>query len=120
VAISCRIFWFSLRSSRQAKAAPGNLRAAVLNDANLVFWTCTVWQDEAAMRSFMMSGAHRKAMPHLLDWCDEASVAHWQQETAELPAWPEVYRRLQKEGRRSRVRHPTEAQQRFEIPAPRA
>ncbi len=29
------------------------------------------------MRQFMISGAHKTAMTFLLEWCDEASVAHW-------------------------------------------
>jgi hypothetical protein len=111
--------WYALLSSRQAKASPGNLAVKVLREANNTFWTCTVWTDEAAMRAFMMSGAHRQAMPRLVEWCDEASVAHYQQETAEPPTWPEAHRRMQTEGRPSKVRHPSEAHQRFDIPAPR-
>src|SRR6266480_3013008 len=75
--------------------------------------------DEAAMRSFMQSGVHRRVMARLPDWCDEAALAHWVQESDEPPSWPEACRRLQQEGRRSRVRHPSEAQRRFEIREPR-
>jgi hypothetical protein len=78
-----------------------------------------MWRDEPAMRSFMRSGAHRRVMPRLAKWCDEASVAHWLQETPEPPSWPEAHRRLQQQGRRSKVDHPSESQRRFEIPAPR-
>jgi hypothetical protein len=31
------------------------------------------------MRAFMLSGAHQRAMPKLFNWCDEASVVHWNQ-----------------------------------------
>jgi Domain of unknown function (DUF3291) len=109
----------AFRSARQAKVASGNLAVSVLRDANLAFWTRTVWSEEAAMRSFMLSGAHRRVMPRLLEWCDEASVAHWVQDAREPPSWPESHRRLQQEGRRSKVSHPSEAQSRFEIPEPR-
>jgi hypothetical protein len=109
----------SLRSARQAQIATGNLAVAVLRDRDLAFWTCTVWSEEAAMRSFMRSGRHRRAMPHLAEWCDEAAVAHWVQDACEPPSWPEAYRRLQQDGRRSRVNHPSQAQRRFEIPEPR-
>ena len=109
----------SVRAVRQARRAVGNLGVSVLRDANLAFWTRTVWIDETAMRSFMRSGVHRRVMPRLVEWCDEASVAHWLQEVPEPPSWQEAHRRLQRQGRRSRVNHPSEAQRRFEIPAPR-
>jgi hypothetical protein len=71
------------------------------------------------MRSFMQSGVHRRIMARLPEWCDEAALVHWVQDAEEPPSWAEAHRRLQKEGRRSRVSHPTEAQRRFEIPEPR-
>jgi hypothetical protein len=71
------------------------------------------------MRSFMRSGVHLRIMTRLVEWCDEAALAHWVQDTNEPPSWPEAYRSLQQEGRRSRVNHPSEAQRRFEIPEPR-
>jgi hypothetical protein len=111
--------WYALRSRRQARSAAGNLAARTLREANHAFWTCTLWQDEAAMRAFMTSGAHRGAMSYLVEWCDEASVAHWHQDSPEPPGWPEVYRRMQSEGHRSKVRHPSAAHQRFEIAPPR-
>jgi hypothetical protein len=110
---------YALASARQARGAPGSLAVSLLNDADFAFWTRTVWADEAAMRAFMLSGPHRRVMPQLLGWCDEASVVHWSQNAAEPPPWPEAHRRLQAEGRRSRVRYPSERQQRFKIPAPR-
>jgi len=109
----------TFRSARQAKVAPGNLAVSVLRDAHLAFWTRTVWSEEAAMRSFMLSGAHRGGMPRLVEWCDEAAVAHWTQDAREPPSWPESHRRLQQQGRRSKVNHPSGAQLRFEIPEPR-
>ena len=108
----------SIRSARQAKCAAGNLAVSVLRDTRRAFWTRTMWSDEAAMRSFMRSGTHRSVMPRLAGWCDEAALAHWVQAAAEPPSWREAHQRLQQEGRRSRVEHPSEAQRRFEIPPP--
>ena len=107
------------RSTRQARRSPGSLSVALLPDADRVFWTLTVWSDETAMRSFMTSAAHKQVMPRLLEWCDEASVAHWSQEGAEPPSWQEAYRRMQENGRRSRVNNPSDAQLRFTFPSPR-
>jgi hypothetical protein len=109
----------SLRSARAAKHAPGNLAVTLLSDANLAFWTRTIWTDEQSMREFLFAPAHRSVMPKLLQWCDEAAVAHWLQDTSEPPSWREVHRRLQQEGRTSRVAHPSVGQLRFEFPPPR-
>jgi hypothetical protein len=103
----------------QAKFSSGNLSASVLADAHFAFWSRTVWSEEAATRAFMHSGVHRRLMPRLLDWCDEAAVAHWITDDARLPSWSEAHRRLQQEGRPSKVRFPSDAQRRFEIPPPR-
>jgi hypothetical protein len=61
------------------------------------------------MKAFRDSAAHRAVMPKLIDWCDEASVAHWEGEVAS--DWNEIYRRMVEVGRTSRVRRPTAAHQ---------
>ena len=114
-----RFLFQSIRAARQAKRAPGSLAVSVPRDADRAFWTRIVWRDEAAMRSLMQSGVHRRIMARLPEWCDEAALAHWVQDANEPPTWPEAYRRLQQMGRRSRVSHPSEAQSRFEIREPR-
>jgi hypothetical protein len=109
----------AFRSARQAKHAPGNLAVSLLSDSNFAFWTRTLWDDERAMRAFMVTEPHRGVMPRLLHWCDEAAVVHWTADSREPPSWQETHRRLQHEGRASRVDHPSAAQLRFEIPPPR-
>jgi hypothetical protein len=110
---------YAARSSKQAKSAPGNLGVGLLREANNTYWTRTAWQDEAAMRAFLMAAPHRSAMGKLAEWCDEASVVRWNQETAALPDWKEAHRRMVAEGRASRVRHPSAAHAAFQIPPPR-
>jgi heme-degrading monooxygenase HmoA len=109
----------AFRAARQAKTAPGNLSVNLLRDAGFAFWTCTLWTNEDAMRGFMLSGAHRRVMPRLVEWCDEAAVVHWTQASSEPPAWAEAHRRLQQDGRPSKVNHPSLGQQRFAFPPPR-
>jgi heme-degrading monooxygenase HmoA len=111
---------YAFRSNRQVKQAAGNLGASLLNDSQRTFWTCSAWVDEAAMRTFMMAPPHRNAMVKLLDWCDEASLVHWTQESAQLQDWQEVHRRLVAGGRRSKIRHPSAAHEAFQIPPPKA
>lgn len=59
------------------------------------------------MKAFRGSGAHAGVMPHLVNWCDEAAYAHWIEADGTLPGWTESYERLLKDGRLSRVAHPT-------------
>ena len=108
----------ALRTSRQTVKARGNMAAKVLRDGPRTFWTMTSWESEAAMRDFMLAGAHRVAMRKLLDWCDEASLVHWAQAETALPAWTEAHARMQREGRPSKVNHPSEAQRAYQVPAP--
>ena len=109
-----------LRAALRARGTAGSLAVSVLRDADRAFWTRTVWREEAALAALMQSGVHRRVMARLPEWCDEAALVHWVQDTDEPPSWAEAHRRLQEEGRRSRVSHPSEAQRRFEIRAPQA
>jgi heme-degrading monooxygenase HmoA len=111
--------WRTLQSVRQTERAFGFLGGKLLRETRNAFWTVTAWEDEAVMNAFRTSGAHRRAMPKLLQWCDEAAVVHWTQETAELPAWREAHRRMVEEGRISKVNHPSSDQLAKHIPAPR-
>jgi len=110
--------WESLKSARQAEHSDGFLGGRMLRNAKSIFWTITAWQDETAMNAYRTGGAHRSAMPKLLKWCDEAAVVHWNQESSELPSWPEAHRRMVKEGRPSKVSHPSAAQASSHIPVP--
>jgi hypothetical protein len=58
-------------------------------------------------------------MPYLLDWCDEASVAHWEQADETLPSWTEADRRMRQSGRASKVRHPSAEHASLSYRAPR-
>jgi hypothetical protein len=103
--------WHAWRSFRQAKHAAGSLGVKTRTAEGLAFWTMTAWQDEAAMHAYRIARPHRDAMPKLLEWCDEAAVAHWNQEFAELPGWETAERRLAESGRLSKVNHPSVDQQ---------
>jgi heme-degrading monooxygenase HmoA len=108
----------AIRIGKQAAEAEGCLAAKVFRDRRNAFWTSTCWESEAAMKAFMGSGAHGPAMRKLLEWCDEASVAHWTQENPELPSWGEAHRRMLRHGRASKVNHPSDAQKAFRIDEP--
>lgn len=99
--------WHAVRSTRQARIAPGFCGGALLPDRNWTFWTMTAWDTGESMRRYMRNGQHQKAMPYLVNWCDEASVVHWTQDDATLPSWNDADRRMRSEGRASRVRRPS-------------
>jgi hypothetical protein len=98
--------WRAVPAFRQAQTAPGFRDGSVLRDRRLTFWTMTAWDDMDSMRAYMLSGAHQKAMPHFANWCDEASVAHWEEDGPTLPSWPEAERRMRAQGRASKIRYP--------------
>lgn len=103
--------WYSFKSNQQAKQAQGNLASSIRAAGKNVFWTKTVWEDEASMRSFMRSGSHREVMPKLQNWCDEASVVHWQSERATSTTWEEAETAMFTSGRFSSLTHPSIAHQ---------
>ena len=106
----------TLASARQAARTPGFLGGAILNDRDLTFWTLTAWENEAALKAFMMTGAHARVMPKLIMWCDEAAVARWEAEA--LPGWDEAVAKLKTAGRPSRVKFPSVRHKDLDFPRP--
>ena len=98
---------YALRTLDQVKKAPGFQDGALLRDRSWTFWTMTAWESQESMLTFMTTGSHKRAMPRLLHWCDEASVAHWTQAEMALPSWSEADQRMRKSGRISKVLHPS-------------
>lgn len=96
-----------LRTRRQIREAPGFQGGSLLADRNLTFWTMTAWDSQDSMRRYMMTAPHRAAMPFLLDWCDEASVVHWDRPEKVLPSWLEADKQMRESGRSSKVRNPS-------------
>ena len=114
-----QLFWDTFPSVRQVERSSGFLGGRLLVNAKNVFWTVTAWNDQAAMNAYRTSGAHRRVMPKLLNWCDEADVVHWTQESSEIPLWQEVHRRMVEEGKPSKVNHPSSDQASNHIPTPK-
>lgn len=107
------------QSMRQVKRAAGYRGGALLADRQRTYWTMTAWDDAAAMRAYMTSGPHRRAMPKLMRWCDQASIAHWTQDGDTLPDWHEADRRMRSEGRVSKVHHAAAGHDPMTFDAPR-
>lgn len=103
--------WNALASQRQLKRSDGFIQGALSTAPGRVFWTASVWTDDAVMKRFRDTAAHKTAMPTLLDFCDEASLAHWVQDTDRLPDPAGMLERLHTAGRLSKVRHPSPGQQ---------
>ena len=99
--------WYTYQSRRQLSRSAGFLGGVVANAPGRTFWTTTAWTDDASMKRFRDASWHKKAMPRLLDYCNEASLAHWTQDSADLPIAVAMLERLKTSGRVSKVRHPT-------------
>lgn len=94
-------------SVKQLLITPGFVTGKELIDKNLTFWTITVWNGDADMKTFRNSIPHRKAMQKLPLWCNEAAYMHWSTNDAAVPAWDDVYQKLIAEGKLSKVRYPS-------------
>ena len=111
----------TLATLRQAAGADGFIDGRLLAGGRLTFWTVTRWSQDDAMRRWRAEGAHGRAMPFLMDWCDEASVARWEQpDGAPFPNWPDCHQRMASRGRPSLVRLPSNAQRAGVAPGPPA
>lgn len=113
-----KFFWRAVPSTQQAKSAPGNLGVELLNDSNFAHWTKTLWKDEASMRAYMMSGAHRRAMQVFQELADEGVVTHYQADA--LPTWKEAHQRLVESGRFTNMKRPSADHLARRIPPPRS
>jgi hypothetical protein len=71
------------------------------------------------MKAFRGTAPHAKVMPRLVEWCDEASYAHWTPSGASVPSEPEAYEHLLAEGRLFRAAHPSPAHDAREFAKPR-
>lgn len=111
--------WHTARIIVQARRAPGFLGMRLLVDRRLTFWTITAWDEPAAMKAFRSNGAHRRAMPHLARWCDEAAVTRWQGTPGTMGDWTAAHARLMERGESSAVRHPSVQQLARFYPPPR-
>jgi hypothetical protein len=80
-----QFLYYSLRSTYQVRRAGGFQAGWLGNESAWGFWTATTWASMDAMRAYRNSAPHRDAMKKLLHWCDEASYAHWEQDTAVPP-----------------------------------
>ena len=103
--------WRVSAINRQLRASAGFVQGRLGNELPYGFWTMTMWQDESAMNSYRITPPHLHAMPKLLEWCDEAAVVRWNQESSELPDWEAAEKKMAESGRLSKVNHPSAGQQ---------
>ena len=103
----------------QARRSAGFLGGSVCPGPRFAFWTLTVWEAGAAMRAYMLTGAHRAAMPKFATWCDVASIVHWEKSDAAVPSCPIAAERMRREGRPSTIRRPSANHGTLTFPDPR-
>lgn len=100
-------FLYTLRSARQAERPTGFIGGWLGGSGGHAYWTVTAWRDEASMKVFRDRDIHKVAMPKLLNWCDEAAVARFDQPGLALPDGDQAFQTLSTRGRTSKVRNPT-------------
>lgn len=110
-------WWHTALSAWQIINTPGFLGGKFLGDDRGGNWTLTVWEKQAAMKYYRNSGAHRRVMPNIQKWCDEAAVVHWEQPDGN-PTWEEIHRRMIAQGHITRLSQPSVAQLEKKIPLP--
>ncbi|WP_420380998.1 DUF3291 domain-containing protein [Novosphingobium sp.] len=93
------------RAIAQMRRSDGYIAGAVRRDRDLAFWTMTVWRDEQAMMRYVLSGAHRTAMPRLANWGAEASTVRWTMAGDDVPDWATADERMKANGRALALRH---------------
>jgi hypothetical protein len=98
------LFWNS-HIVRQVQAASGFMGGKTGLESLLTFWTLTGWADDASTKQFRNTQSHGAAMPKLLDWCCEASVARTAADR--LLSWEEAYAVMRDHGRVSPIRRPS-------------
>ncbi|MEB0138101.1 MULTISPECIES: hypothetical protein [unclassified Undibacterium] len=89
-----RFAWFAVRSMTQAQRSPGLIRVAA-RKINGVHHTYSVWEDEAAMRRFLVVGAHLQAMRAFKHIASGKTVGFL---TSEPPDWSQVHEIWLREG----------------------
>ncbi len=99
----------TLRIRKQVRASPGFVSGCFALQPGRVFWTVTVWADDAAVRSFRNGGDHARSMRHLMNWCDEASYARFPRADASIPPAETLFERLRDDGKLSKVLWPSKA-----------
>ena len=113
-----RFFVAAFQSVLQARRAKGNLAVSTLREAHNTFWTCPLWTDEAAMKFFMESGRTARSCRNCSNGATRRPLCTGLKNSAQEPTWEEAHQRMQRDGRASRVSHPSEAHRRFYVPAP--
>ena len=110
--------WHNSLSTWQVINTPGFLGGKFLGDDRGGKWTLTLWEKQAAMKHYRNSGAHRRVIPKINFWCDEAAVVHWEQTDSNFPTWSEIHRRMMVEGHITRLSQPSPNHLEKKIPSP--
>jgi len=91
-------FWRNaIPSSMQAMSSPGNVYTATKR-RNGVQHTLTVWEDRAAMLSFLRSGPHAQAMKITRKISDMSETKVYGYESDSIPTWEEALVKWEEHG----------------------
>ena len=90
-----RFWWHAIRAMAQARRADGNLSVEA-RTINGVHHTLSVWRNEAAMRAYLTTGAHLRAMKAFRSMAEGRTLGYV---AAQPPAWEDVHQLWRTKGR---------------------
>jgi len=101
----------------QAMKSDGNLGADALADANNAWWSVSAWQERYPMQAYVDSEPHLGISARLDHYCDEATFADRDQDSADLPDWQTSWRHLTADGKAAELTHPSAANRARDFPS---
>lgn len=87
----------AVKSKIQASQAPGIVSIVLGSDGILTQRTLSVWENEKAMRDYVKSGDHLKAMKTFAKHANKSFTAHFDVDSP--PSWETALAHLRKHGR---------------------
>jgi hypothetical protein len=111
--------WHTATTAWQIINIQGFVGGRLIQDDHGGYWTVTMWENKQAMLDYRNSGAHRRVMPLLQKWCDEAVLVHWEQPDRSLPSMEEAYLHILENGYFARLTNPSTSHLEKKVSQPR-
>ncbi len=95
------------RIAREIRTSEGFLQGQLMGTFNLSMWTMTLWNSEATLKKFYLSGTHQKIMGKLSEWSSEAASVHMEVNNHQLLIWNDVIAEICRTGYFATLQEPS-------------